>query len=57
LTCTVDEVGVQQLRTICKAFPGLASRFCLSLAAILARRLRVTSKELAREMTLPDRRE
>jgi CRP-like cAMP-binding protein len=47
----VDEVGVQQWRAISKAFPGLAFRCCVSLAVILARRLRVTSKELAREMT------
>jgi hypothetical protein len=33
--------------------PGSVSRW----RAILARRLRVTSKELAREITLPDRRE
>ncbi|MGD1022320.1 MAG: cyclic nucleotide-binding domain-containing protein [Candidatus Sulfotelmatobacter sp.] len=53
----VDEVGARELRAILKAFPGLASRFYLSLAVILAQRLRVTSKELAREMTLRDRRE
>ncbi|HKN18126.1 MAG TPA: cyclic nucleotide-binding domain-containing protein [Candidatus Sulfotelmatobacter sp.] len=51
----VDEVGARELRAILKAFPGLASRFYLSLAVILAQRLRVTSKELAREMTLRDR--
>ena len=53
----VDEVGAREFRAILKAFPGLASRFYLSLAVILAQRLRVTSKELAREMTLRDRRE
>ncbi|MFZ0199775.1 MAG: cyclic nucleotide-binding domain-containing protein [Candidatus Sulfotelmatobacter sp.] len=53
----VDELGASELRAIFKAFPGLASRFYLSLAVILAQRLRVTSKELAREMTLRDRRE
>jgi CRP-like cAMP-binding protein len=51
----VDEVGARELRAVLKAFPGLASRFYLSLAVILAQRLRVTSKELAREMTLRDR--
>ncbi len=51
----VDEVAARELRAILKAFPGLASRFYLSLAVILAQRLRVTSKELAREMTLRDR--
>ncbi len=53
----VDEVGARELRAILEAFPGLASRFYLSLAVILAQRLRVTSRELAREMTLRDRRE
>jgi CRP-like cAMP-binding protein len=53
----VDQVGVQELREMFKAFPGLASRFYLSLAVILAQRLKVTSKELAREMTLRDRRQ
>jgi hypothetical protein len=37
------------------AFPGLASRFYLSLAVILAQRRRATSKELAHEMELRDR--
>ncbi|MGA7401758.1 MAG: cyclic nucleotide-binding domain-containing protein [Candidatus Sulfotelmatobacter sp.] len=53
----VDEVGARELRAIFEAFPGLASRFYLLLAVILAQRLRVTSKELAREMTLRDRHE
>jgi len=39
------------------AFPGLASRFYLSLAVVLAQRLRVTSKELAREMSVRDHQE
>jgi CRP-like cAMP-binding protein len=50
-----DEVTAPELRAMFVAFPGLASRFYLSLAVILAQRLRVTSKELAREMTLRDR--
>lgn len=52
----VDELGMRELRAMFEAFPGLASRFYLSLAVILAQRLRVTSKELAREMALRDRR-
>jgi CRP-like cAMP-binding protein len=52
-----DEVTAIDLRAMFVAFPGLASRFYLSLAVILAERLRVTSKELAHEMTLRDRRE
>jgi CRP-like cAMP-binding protein len=52
-----DEVKALELRAMFVAFPGLASRFYLSLAVILAQRLRVTSKELAREMALRDRRE
>jgi len=51
----VDEVESTELRAMFVAFPGLASRFYLSLAVILAQRLRVTSKELAREMALRDR--
>jgi CRP-like cAMP-binding protein len=46
----VDEFEWRELRAIFEAFPGLASRFYLSLAVILAKRLRVTSKELAREL-------
>jgi CRP/FNR family transcriptional regulator, cyclic AMP receptor protein len=53
----VDEVETRELRAMLAAFPGLASRFYLSLATILAQRLRVTSKELAREMALRDRSE
>jgi CRP-like cAMP-binding protein len=52
-----DEVEAQELRAMFIAFPGLASRFYMSLAVILAQRLRVTSKELAREMGLRDRSE
>lgn len=53
----VDEVEGHELRALLVAFPGLASRFYLSLAVILAQRLRETSKELAHEMELRDRRE
>jgi CRP-like cAMP-binding protein len=53
----VDEVEARVLRALLAAFPGLASRFYLSLAVILAQRLRETSKELAHEMELRDRRE
>ncbi|MGC2368092.1 MAG: cyclic nucleotide-binding domain-containing protein [Candidatus Sulfotelmatobacter sp.] len=51
----VDEVEGHELRALLVAFPGLASRFYLSLAVILAQRLRETSKELAHEMELRDR--
>ena len=52
----VEEINSAELRKILEAFPRLASRFYLSLAALLARRLKQTSRELAREMTLRDRR-
>ena len=52
-----DEVTAHELRGILEAFPGLASRFYRSLALVLAERLRATSRELAREMALRDRRE
>jgi CRP-like cAMP-binding protein len=52
-----DEIPAPELQALFEAFPRLASRFYLSLALILAQRLRVTSKELAREMALRDRRE
>jgi len=51
----VDEIGTHELRAILEAFPRLASRFYLSLAVLLAQRLKVTSRELAREMRLRDR--
>jgi hypothetical protein len=44
------------LREIFDAFPRLASRFYMSLAIVLAVRLRHTSRELAREMSEADRR-
>ena len=52
-----DEVTAPELRALLLAFPGLASRFYLSLAVVLAQRLRVTSKELAREMSVRDHQE
>jgi CRP-like cAMP-binding protein len=52
----VDEINVGELRQILEAFPRTASRFYLSLATLLALRLKETSRELAREMTLRDRR-
>jgi CRP-like cAMP-binding protein len=53
----VEAINVHELRQILEAFPRLASRFYLSLALVLAQRLKATSRELAREMTLRDRRE
>ena len=52
----VDNIEARELKGMLEAFPGLASRFYLSLAVVLAQRLRVTSKELAREIELRDRR-
>jgi extracellular factor (EF) 3-hydroxypalmitic acid methyl ester biosynthesis protein len=51
-----DEITWQDLRELFDAFPRLASRFYHSLAVILARRLRETSKALAREMSNSDRK-
>jgi CRP-like cAMP-binding protein len=51
----VDEIKAQDLREIFEAFPRLASRFYHSLALILVRRLRDTSKQLASEITLRKR--
>jgi CRP-like cAMP-binding protein len=53
----VDQVDTRDLQEIFDAYSGLASRFYQSLALILAQRLRDTSRELAREMSLRDRRE
>jgi CRP-like cAMP-binding protein len=52
----VEEISSQALHEILEAFPRLASRFYLSLALILSQRLKTASLELAREMTLRDRR-
>lgn len=51
-----DEIASSELRELFAVFPGLASRFYLSLAVMLARRLRATSRELAREISLQDLR-
>jgi len=53
----VDEINARGLREILESFPRLASRFYLSLALVVAQRLKSTSRELAREMTLRDGRE
>lgn len=50
-----DEISGADLREIFEAFPRLGSRFYLSLAVVLAQRLRHTSRELAREMGAADR--
>ncbi|HTS36212.1 MAG TPA: cyclic nucleotide-binding domain-containing protein [Candidatus Solibacter sp.] len=50
-----DEISASDLREIFEAFPRLGSRFYLSLAIVLAQRLRNTSRELAREMVTSDR--
>jgi extracellular factor (EF) 3-hydroxypalmitic acid methyl ester biosynthesis protein len=50
-----DEIEAKALRETFEAFPGLASRFYQSLAVVLARRLRDTSRALAREMTMRGR--
>ena len=50
-----DEIDADALRETLESFPGLASRFYQSLAVVLARRLRDTSRALAREMTMRDR--
>jgi len=52
----VDEITYHDLRNIFEAFPRLASRFFQSLAVVLARRLEHTSRELAREMAIADRK-
>ena len=53
----VDQIDTRDLQEIFDAYSGLASRFYQSLALILAQRLRDTSRELAREMSLRDRRQ
>ena len=50
-----DEITWEDLRDIFSAFPRLASRFYQSLAVVLARRLRDTSRQLAHEMAAGDR--
>ncbi|MGA9040729.1 MAG: cyclic nucleotide-binding domain-containing protein [Terriglobales bacterium] len=45
----VDAIKAEDLRHLFESFPGLGARFYRSLAVVLARRLRETSKQLARE--------
>jgi CRP-like cAMP-binding protein len=45
-----DEITADDLRALFESFPRLASRFYMSLAVVLARRLRDTSRELARTL-------
>ncbi|HEX4427490.1 MAG TPA: cyclic nucleotide-binding domain-containing protein [Terriglobales bacterium] len=45
----VDAIRADELRRLFESFPGLGARFYRSLAVVLARRLRETSKHLARE--------
>jgi len=47
----VDAIWANDLRELVTMFPGFGARFYRSLAIILARRLRETSRELLREMT------
>jgi CRP/FNR family transcriptional regulator, cyclic AMP receptor protein len=47
----VDAIWADDLRELTAVFPGFGVRFYRSLAALLAQRLRETSKELLREMT------
>lgn len=54
LEVEVEKISAQELRETLDAFPGLGARFYLSLAMILSQRLKVTSRELAREMPLRD---
>lgn len=44
----VDALRASDLREMFESFPGLGLRFYHSVAVVLARRLRATSKELAR---------
>jgi CRP/FNR family transcriptional regulator, cyclic AMP receptor protein len=45
----VDAIRGEDLRKLFESFPGLGTRFYRSLALVLARRLRETSKRLAGE--------
>ena len=45
-----DEIRAEDLRSLFNTFPGLGSRFYQSLAVILARRLRDTSRKLGRAL-------
>ena len=48
----VDTIWATDLRELITVFPGFGTRFYRSLAVILAKRLRQTSRELLREMTV-----
>lgn len=52
----VDQISAHELRKVLEAFPRLASRFYQSLALVVAERLKATSRELAHEMGLGERR-
>jgi CRP-like cAMP-binding protein len=47
----VDAIKAADLAQLFESFPGLASRFYRSLAVVLARRLRETSRQLASAKT------
>ena len=49
----VDAIQATDLRQVCETFSGLGVRFYCSLAVVLARRLRRTTRALAREMNKP----
>ncbi len=49
-----DEIRTDDLRALFDTFPGLASRFYESLAVVLVRRLRNTSRELVRVLNKVD---
>ncbi len=49
-----DEIQWEEMQEIFQAFPMIVARFYHSLAVILSRRLRDTSRELAREMMTAD---
>lgn len=51
-----DEITADDLRQIFEAFPRVGARFYMSLAVVLARRLRETSRELARVLAISNRR-
>jgi CRP-like cAMP-binding protein len=54
LEVEVEKINAEELRETLEHFPGLGTRFYLSLALILSQRLKATSRELAREMRLRD---
>ncbi len=50
----VDAIQATDLRQLFETFSGLSARFYCSVAVVLARRLRETSAELARELNKHD---